>query len=45
MNELLTDAVLGGDCGWLRAGIFFLRTDGGALSPVREGLVKAVEFR
>ena len=37
--------MLGRDFGRLLAGIILLRADGGALSPGREGLVKAVEFR
>ena len=43
LNELPRNAVLGGDPGGLKAGVIVLRADGGALSPIRKGLVKAVE--
>ena len=45
LNELLTDAVPKGDSGVVWAGVNLLCADGGALSPVKEGPVKAVEFR
>ena len=45
LNELLRDAVLGGDSVGLWAGVIWLRADDGALSPVREGRVKAIQFQ